>query len=55
MHVRVEETVAEHLVKKISMPSRESFLKSTPASRRRSTWLIGTPCIRSITSTLSRQ
>ena len=38
-------------VKKIVTPSRASFLMSTPASRRRSAWLIGTPYMRSITMT----
>ena len=39
-------------VKKIVTPSRASFWMSTPASRRRSIWLIGTPYMRSITITL---
>jgi hypothetical protein len=32
-------------------PSRASLGMSTPASRRRSTWLMGTPFMRSITIT----
>ena len=38
-------------VKKIVTPSRASFWMSTPASRRRCVWLIGTPCMRSMTIT----
>ena len=41
-------------VKKISTPSRASFGISTPAARSVSTWLIGTPTMRSITSTRGR-
>ena len=39
-------------VKKMVTPSRASFLKSTPASRRRCTWPMGTPFMRSITMTV---
>ena len=38
-------------VKKMVTPSRASCRMSTPASRRRSIWLIGTPFMRSITIT----
>ena len=38
-------------VKKMVTPSRASLGMSTPARRRRSTWLMGTPYIRSITIT----
>ena len=42
-------------VKKISTPSRESFLRSTPALRRSSMRLTGMPSMRSMTRTFSRQ
>jgi hypothetical protein len=38
-------------VKKMVTPSRASWRRSTPAATRRSTWLMGTPVMRSITIT----
>ena len=42
-------------VKKMVTPSRASCLRSTPASRKRSSWLMGTPFMRSITITSGMQ
>jgi len=55
VHVGVEKTVAEHLVKKNLHPGAGEARNVTPMARSASTWLIGVPLMRCITITEDEQ